>query len=251
MAAAVIRKENESKVAPWLRTMRDTARNLQAPDMHFRKLSDKQKRIIAGEISGLPVRLFAVVSNKRNMRQHNNKYARKVSGHKHWFYWWVTRLLLERVTDFCADRNKLDGTPDRKLQIEFSRRKDLRLDDFTDYFTRLWAQRGNEVLSKRRINWSVFDFQKVYFFDHRNRAGLQFADVVASSFYQAVNIHPHGRCCGDYAIMLEPRIHRNSNGKAVNEGFTIWPHSLSGLGLSEDQKAVFRHYGYPENRLTD
>jgi hypothetical protein len=249
MGAMVVRRENELMVPSWLKTIRHEAKNNQSIDLHFRKLSDRQKRIICAGVAKLPLRLFVVVSNKQNMRQHKNPSASYVSQHKHWFYWWVSRLVLERVTDFCAAQNKIHGTPDRKLRIEFSRRRDLKRHEFTDYFTRLWLQKDAAFLNKRTINWSVFDFNEVYFYDHKSRAGLQFADVVASSFFQAVNIHPHGSCCADYAKMLEPRIHQR-RAVALDEGFTVWPYSLADLSLTAAQKDVFRYYKYPEKRLT-
>jgi hypothetical protein len=195
------------------------------------------------------MRLFVVISNKQNMRRYKNQSANRISQHKHWFYWWATRLLLERVTYFCATRNEQDGTPGRTLQIEFSRRKDLKRREFTDYFTRLWAQANKPFLAKRCVDWSVFDFQNVHFHDHHTRAGLQFADVVASAFYQAVNTHPHGTCCSDYGRLLLPRVYRPTGRSALDEGFTVWPYSLAEIGLTENQKEIFRCYGYPEARL--
>lgn len=251
LSGAVVRKENEHKVPQWLKTIRDQAKNNQSVDLHFRTLSDRQKRIVCERTAQIHMRLFVVISNKRNMRRHKNQSASNISQHKHWFYWWITRLLLERVTGFCAARNKLDGTPNLKLQIEFSRRKDLKRHEFTDYFTRLWAQGNSAFLNKRQIDWSVFDSKNVHFFDHETRAGLQFADVVASAFFKAVNTHPNGTCCADYAMLLESRIHRGANGVMLDEGFTVWPPSLASLGLSEAQKEVFRHFGYPEHRLTE
>lgn len=250
MGAVVVRKENEAEVPRWLRSIRDDAKSTQSIDLHFRTLSNRQKLLVCQKLAELHVRLFVVVSNKQNMRRYRNQSASRISQHKHWFYWWIARLILERVTDFCATRNEQEGVPDRKLQIEFSRRKDLRRHEFTDYFTRLWAQAGSPYLNKRRIDWSVFDWQNVHFYDHRSRAGLQMADVVASSFYQAVNVRPHGTCYPEYAKLLMPRIYHPSNGKWLDEGFTVQPYSLADAELNEDQKEIFRHYGYPESRLT-
>lgn len=250
MGAVVVRKENEPLVPQWLRAIRDEARNNQSPDLHFRTLSDRQKRIICERVADLPVRLFVFISNKQNMRRHKNASAARVSRNKHWFYWWSARILLERITHFCAKINERDKTPGLKLEIEFSRRKDLKRSDFTDYFARLWFQGDGAYLNKRRINWSVFDSQRVEFFDHEARAGLQFADVVASSFFQAVNVRPRGRCCADYAKLLEPRVHRIPHRRPFDEGFVMQPYSLADIGLTEGQKDVFRHYGCPEERLT-
>lgn len=249
MGAAVVRKRNETAVPQWLRAIRDEAKNTQPLDLHFRKLSDRQKLIVCEKTADLRMRLFVVISNKRNMEGHRNHAAQRVSKHKHWFYWWLSRLLLERVTGFCAETNIRERTPGQKLQIEFSRRKDMRRHEFTDYFTRLWAQRENAFLNKRCIDWSVFDFEKVHFYDHETRAGLQFADIVASSFYQAANTYPNVNCCSDYARLLMPRIHHPVGGSMLDEGFTVWPYSLAEANLGNEQKQIFRDYGYPSDRL--
>lgn len=250
MGAAVVRKESEANTAQWLQSIRYAAKSNQSMDLHFRTLNDGQKKIICQSVAGLRIRLFVVISNKKNMRRYKNQKAGNISKHRHWFYWWMARLMLERITDFCAAQNVRDNTPGKKLQVEFSRRKDMKENEFTDYFTRIWAQGDGVFLKRRQINWSVFDFRSVQFFDHAARAGLQFADVVASSFFQAVNIHPHGSCYADYAKLLEPRIHRPLGGVPLDEGFVVQPNSLIEAVLREDQKEIFRYYGYPEERLT-
>ena len=250
MSAAVVRKRNEKNVPRWLKEIRDAARNNQSIDLHFRKLSDRQKRIVCEMTAKFNIRLFVVVSNKINMRQYKNNYARNISNHRHWFYWWITRLLLERVSDFCASVNQRENTPGNTMQIEFSRRKDLRKNEFSDYLTRLSLQGDRAYLNKRTIDWSVFDFQNIHFFDHETRAGLQFADVVASSFFQAINTIPHSRWCPDYAKLLKPRVHKTINGKIFDEGFTLWPHSLAQVDLTDGQKETLRHFECPETYFT-
>lgn len=247
LAAVLVRSVNEGQVQHWLRAIRDAARNRQAPSLHFRKLTDRQKLIVAERLAQLPLRIFVLISNKRNMRNHRNAKAARVSGHKHWFYWWCTRLLLERVTAYCALRNRLDGHSDGRLRLEFSRRQDLRYDQFKDYFTRIWWQE-RPVLDRRTVDWSVFDFESVTFHDHDARAGLQLADIAASAFYQAVNTHPHGSSDARSALALSPRIWRTDDG-ALDAGFSVQPGSLKHVPLTAGQRCVFEAYGYPSALL--
>lgn len=250
MGGILIRKSNETNINSWLKNVRDSANNIQSNDLHFRKLNDRQKTIVCQETAKLNIRAFVVLSNKRNMRRYKNPRASKVTSHKHWFYLWVTRLLLERMTEYCAYRNQIDQTPGLKLQLEFSRRKDIKRSSFTDYFSKLWAQQSDPFLAKRTIDWGIFNFEDIHFFDHHTRAGLQFADVVASSFYQSVNIHPHGVCKPDFAKLLKPRIARGPiNQNYYDEGFAIQPINLSSAALTDGQKEIFRFYGFPEHRL--
>lgn len=249
LGAIVVRKENERLVEQWLAEVRKLAKNTQARDLHFRALSGRQKRIVCDHLASLPVRLFVYISNKQNMRQHRNEAASKISRHKHWFYWWGVRLLLERITAFCSAQNAKAGTPKRSLQLEFSRRRDLRKSDFQNYFARLWAQGEKPYLNKRTIDWSVFDFKQVEFYDHHSRPGLQFSDVVASAFFQAVNVHPQGYCDPRFASALKPRMYAPVRRTAMDEGFIVWPHRLDRIHLTEEQKVIFRLFGFPEKFL--
>ena len=158
---------------------------------------------------------------------------------------------MERITAFCARRNRKDGYATGKLRVEFSRRRDLNYGHFKDYAARMWVQAGTERmhLRKREIDWSVFDVDAVTFHDHESRAGLQLADILASAFFQAVNTHPHGTCNPDYAALLAPRVWRFATGRALDDGFTVLPSSMRHVPLTEVQRAVFRLYGFPERRL--
>src|SRR5207248_4007568 len=133
------RAEIEPKIVEGLRLLRIAAKNTQGPDLHFRNLNDRQKRIVCAGLASMDVRLFVVVSNKRNMRRHKNDLAAAVSKTRAWFYWWMCRLLLERVTEFCERRNG-SKTPNAKVRLELSRRRDLRYYELTDYLTRVWLK---------------------------------------------------------------------------------------------------------------
>jgi len=137
VSGVVIRATNEQNVNKWLRAIRVDAKNTQPLDLHFRTLTDRQKRIICKAVAGLDVRLFVAISNKQNMRRHRNDRAATVSNTRAWFYWWMCRLLFERITEFCETMNKRENTPNRNVRFEFSRRKDLTYTEFTDYLARL------------------------------------------------------------------------------------------------------------------
>ena len=78
---------------------------------------------------------------------------------------------------------------------------------------------------------------------HKTRAGLQLADIVASSFYQAAD------CLGPGQWDLEPakalhRIMARENGKVANFGVALQPTPAWKAELTADQQAIFEHYGY-------
>src|SRR5439155_11965453 len=110
--------------------------------LHFQPLDDSSRNLVCAGISELPVRCFAVISNKANMRRYQNKRAEEASGlaGRTWFYWWITRLLLERVTDYCERRSLRDYGEPRVVRLEFSRRKGLRYAHLQAYLVWLRMQ---------------------------------------------------------------------------------------------------------------
>lgn len=196
LSAVVIRATNENASIEWLKQMRAAAKNTQSTNLHFRRLNDRQKKIVCSALSDLDVRLFVVISNKQNMRRHKNELAASVSKTRSWLYWWMCRLLLERVTDFCERRNRLENTPGQIVRLILSKRNDLWYWELSNYLARLWAQdrNGTIFLPKRTPKWSVIDFKQIFAYEHGERAGLQFADVVASAFYEAVNRDNRTEC---------------------------------------------------------
>jgi hypothetical protein len=252
LSAVVIRADTEPKIVDGLRLLRVAAKNTQGPDLHFRTLNDRQKRIVCAGLASMDVRLFVVVSNKRNMRRHKNDLAASVSKTRAWFYWWMCRLLLERVTEFCERRNG-QTTPGAKVRLELSRRRDLKYTELGDYLTRVWLkdQAGELTLDKRVPRWPVLDFNQIHAFGHEEREGLQLADVVASAFFQAVNREGDAPAKPDYAEALRERVWSKGpqeDRKWFDEGFTVFPYTLRALRLDASQKQIFRAYGFPADK---
>src|SRR6266550_4138812 len=127
LSALVVRAEAQRETI-WVRDILKQIRLEQRRTLHFQPLDDWRRNLVCAGISELPVRCFAVISNKANMRRYQNKRAEEASGlaGRTWFYWWITRLLLERVTDYCERRSLRDYGEPRVVRLEFSRRKGLR-----------------------------------------------------------------------------------------------------------------------------
>lgn len=223
LSAVVVRVEAQSE-AVWVRDILKDIRLDSRRELHFQPLSDWRKSIVCNKISQLPLRCFVAMSHKVNMRGHSNPDAARVSAGKTWFYWWMTRLLLERVTDYCERRSLRDYGAPRLVRLEFSRRGGLRYSHFQSYlyWLRIQSRAGALFLKRGDLKWSVIDpLNEVYAYDHPERAGLQLADAVASSFYQAVNGEPTPD--PQFAIALEPRITRNADNQLFGYGLKLMP----------------------------
>jgi hypothetical protein len=126
--SALVVPADMQREAIWVHKILADLRLHQRRILHFQPLDDWRQLAVCKKLAALPVRCFAVVCNKQNMRGYRNPRAEHVSysAGRTWFYWWCTRLLLERVTDYCERRSLHEHGEPKLVRIEFSRRKGLR-----------------------------------------------------------------------------------------------------------------------------
>jgi hypothetical protein len=83
------------------------------------------------------------------------------------------------------------------------------------------------MLTKRRIFWEVLDWRLAEAVSHKSSAGAQLADVVASSFYQAIDTLPPTKWNNEFAKLLKPIV-------ATDDGLHF------NYGLSRQQQSGHR-----------
>jgi hypothetical protein len=99
----------------------------------------------------------------------------------------------------------------------------------------LWLKQGD-------LSWSVIDpINEIRVFDHAQRAGLQLADAVAGSFFQAV----HGQHAP--ALALEPRMAHDAHGRIFGYSVKLMPGNYLSHA-SPDQKPVLDYYASLKKR---
>lgn len=217
----------------------------QRTDIHFKALNERRRAIVCGDISGHPCRLFVAISNKKNMQGYENRRPRHDPD---WFYKWMLRLLLERVTRFCLRRADLEGNAGRTAKIVLSRNGRLDYERFKEYLSLLREQSrlGTTYNKVGEIQWDAINLAHFSAVDHKSEAGLQFADAVASAFYQAVALNRRGACSPDFAIQLQPRIY---SVRGEHLGFGVKPLPTPRMmGLLLPQRRLFEAYGYPKEK---
>ena len=244
LSAVVFRAKWEADVVGWVEKIRDDFRVRQRRDLHYRTLSPTRKFAAATAIARLPLRGFVICSNKKNMRRHHNGNAAKIPSQE-WFYNWCVRLLLERLTNFCADRTLKDHARKLPIKIEFSRRGGHRYSQTRAYSLYLDHQRkaGSTYLDKRIVRTDMLSTELMDDYPHQDRAGLQLADVVASAFYQGAD------CLGPGAWDVGPakalaRIMAEENNSKRDFGVCLQPTPSWAANLTADQQQIFEHYGY-------
>ena len=76
---------------------------------------------------------------------------------------------------------------------------------------------------------------------------MQFADIGAGAFFQALERNRPDDCNPEFAEILKPIVAKSEYGNALGFGFKTMP-SPSDMGLSDEQKAVFEAYGYAQDK---
>jgi hypothetical protein len=241
LSAFLVRGANDPKMVTWTQDIQSEFTSTR-PDLHFNKLLPFKKTLVCSALAKKQAKCFVVMSNKKNIENYKN--PRLDADNKAWIYWFLTRLLLERVTAFCAQLVPEERKGQDKLRIIFSRRGDLTYRHFTDYLRKMYYDQGDQVLGYKELDWSVIDFDEIYAHDHGDRAGLQLADVVAGAFFQAVEINrgAQAECEPSYAKLLKPLMHHNGNRWYLGFGVKPLP-MLPEMNLTEPQKQLFNSYG--------
>lgn len=245
VGCTVIRAVNEPKLVPLVREIKRSINSLQSPDLHFRTLSEHKKLPVCQSLAGQEMRFFVMASHKQNMRRYRNPRAEAVSMHPNdWFYNFCIRVVLERLTEWCADRSIRETGRPHHVKLVFSKRGGHSYRHVETYVHLLMKQieNGTLFLTARAPDPRVLDHRLIDVIEHNKSAGCQVADVVASSFFQAANVGPK-RWTTTYAEALDPRIARKG-GLPANFGVTLLPWQNWTLRLTDDQRKIFRFYGY-------
>ncbi len=247
LSAVVIGAPNETNIVPWVRGIITKLKNHQRPDLHFNHLNPAKRRVVCSEIATLPVRCFVVCSNKKNMRGYRNPFAEKYPN-PNWFYAWLSRLLLERVTYFIREKSLEQYREIKKVRLEFSERGGLTYAALNTYFEWLKTKSagGDMYLPLGDLVWETMDRDLLHIYPHRRRAGLQLADAVASAFFKACDCCDTGQCDPEFARLLAPRMARVPDGGREISGYGVklMP-AFRKAELLPEQAAIFAHYGYP------
>ena len=244
VSAVVVSAERDQDVVDWVRDMREAVRAQQRTPLHFRKLSRPNQERVSRMLSTKDVRIFTVASHKTNMRGHQNRRLGSSLGRGE-FYNWCLRLLLERVTDWCARRSRKAAQKVEPARLIFSERGGHDYDHLTSYIDLLnmQASTGTTFLAVREITPGVISSSTCEILPHHQRAGLQLADIAASSFFQAADsqLPTHSLACAT-SLKLRTAIAPRKRDQA-EYGLLKLPFRHQGEILEAD-RPLFELFGY-------
>jgi len=255
VSAVLIRKENENQLDNWYAGMFERLIKFKGKKVHFLRLNDVNKLASCEFLARRPVKIFTVCSNKKNMKGHVNPFAELRSLDRNWFYCWLTRVLLERVTHFVLnDSVNTFGKP-KKVKLIYSHRGGLSYSQLSAYFSliKMQGRVGGLYLELGNVYFETIDMDLVEVIPHFNHLGLTFADISASAFFKACDIYHTNACDPRFAEALKPRVasvdYRDSNEienyrTYAGYGVKLLP-SFKGARMTREQSSIFKSYGYP------
>jgi Protein of unknown function (DUF3800) len=255
VAAVVTSKGHEGEVDEWVRDIMSRIRHRQSKELHFSNLNPANKLMACERILTRPVRLFCIASNKKNMKGFSNPFANLRGLDSNWFYCWMTRLLIERVSHFISTLSNKRFRESRRIKLIFSTRGGLSYSQLKAYVELLRMQsRGNTLFSQAgNIYWETLHHRLLKIAPSEKLGGLQLADVCASAFFKACDVFDTGACDPSFAEALKPIV-ACTEYQGINDqeayatysgyGLKLLP-SFGAAKLRADQKAIFDFYGYP------
>lgn len=148
-----------------------------------------------------------------------------------WFYCWMTRLLMKKITAHCGRRSLRDNGEYRTIRCEFSHRGGVRIDDIKDYYKYLSDQSRLEIMYHARhdLDWRVLSPSQFFVHPNKMTPGLQLADCVASAFFAGLEATPDGLIKPAFAKALVPRICSDHKGRRYGFGvrtMPLWAHNV-------------------------
>lgn len=221
--------------------------------LHFRNYNSKNRAKICRGLAAYRGRAFVVCSYKKTMLGYRNPRAEavgNVSSNRQHLYNFVTRLLLERVTEFVAADAKEKNIAKPKLRIVMASRRGHHFGHFKAYVLQLihQATAGSTFLDTRVVEHSVLSYNLIERCSASSHPGLQLADAVVSSVFQSIEQNsPHyGERPAELLRCVIAGKSRWSGGPLFrnNMGLTIYPAKKAANMISEDQKKFFANFDY-------
>ncbi|EMG9297657.1 DUF3800 domain-containing protein [Pseudomonas aeruginosa] len=212
LSALVIRKENDLRLVQAAKEARRLIRFADKKPIHFCKLRHEQRTPVSRIVGELPIRTVNILIHKPCIVEPEIFQQQAYS-----LYRYASRLLLERVSWLCRD-NHDPRRGNGQVELIYSNRSAMSYEDLRNYIGQLHVAPGAQHVT---IDWNVVSEDLVRAVNHDQLAGLQLADVVASSVYQAVNPNLYGDVEGSYLVNLRRTIYRHRNRKE-GYGLKFW-----------------------------
>lgn len=212
LSAAVFRTKAEAELPKLRREIRGTFDKGRKPPrvMHFRKLTHERRVNLVRTLGRFPMRAVSILIYKPAIQE-------PVFRRERYLYSYAVRLLLERISWLCAEKNRI-GEGDGTVRLRFEHRRSTSYQELRSYLSRLRSKDPEET----RIAWEVIDIDKVEAHPKDRYFGLQVADAVAGAFFQELEANRQGWSEGRYCREIK-RVVFGRRGNRRSYGAKVWP----------------------------
>ena len=185
VGCAVVRAVKEPNLVPLVQSIKQSVFSTQSPDLHFRNLVEHKKLPVCQALADADLRFFVVASNKKNMRGYRNPQAEAYpSKQQNIFYNYCIRILLERVSQWCARRSENERKKPKHVKLVFSKRGGHSYRHVQTYLHLLAKQvEGGRIYQTANIpDFRVIDHRLMEVIEHNRNAGCQIARCCCERF---------------------------------------------------------------------
>jgi len=214
ISAAVLRRSAEPELVQMWRQVRQDLGKPHGYTLHFRSLKHEQRVAVASRVAQGRLRAISIVCHKPSLIE--TEYLRTKSA----LYFYLSRYLFERISWLCRD-TRVPNDGDGSARIVFSNRSGMSYESIQEYLQKL--QLRSQTRADIEIDWTVIKPDKLTAVPHRLRDGLQVADAISSSLWQAFEVNRYGFTEDRYARELMRITYRGKNKKTIGYGIKVWP----------------------------
>lgn len=218
LSAIVGINAKEADLSSSLRSMKSSINWNPRKPLHFKKLTEKAKRLAVDVVANHSDSLRAVsvlvykpfLSSPETFQSENRLYM------------YSLRLLLERASWICQDskEKQTKSFGDGTAKVIFSNMNEVSCSRFRDYMAKLYR-----MAPSTSIDWTSIDPVRFETLSPGKHVGLELADIVASSFYCAGH-HCAKSKTAEWATRLKPVMHRSRDGRYRGAGVKFFPKAV-------------------------
>jgi hypothetical protein len=200
LSATIFRKSNQLAPVDATKEIKQVLKKGPKDVLHFRDLTHEKRIACVSTLAKHAFRTVSVASYKPDIPD-----PERYQANKYLLYRYLTRILLERVSWLCRDNVK-PGEGDGSAELIFSDRSAMSYEDIRAYINLLKTQTSTQNI---QIHWPAINPENIRAVQHAKLAGLQVADIVASSVFFALHFNQYGYAEPRYAQVLKGHAYKH------------------------------------------
>lgn len=203
LAAFITRKSTDLQTVKIIDEIRKEFKLDVKKHVHWKKLKHPEKVRYSQIMAKLQARVIGVCVHKPSLLE-PEKFQERYR-----LYFYAVRYLVERISWLTRDKHNVekwggDGT----VELLFSNRQGMSYEEMKDYLRHLKKQKegGKDI----QIEFDLVPFESIQTQTPGRSMGLQLADAVAGTFFNAFERDNYGNTESKYLQVLSPVLYRHS-----------------------------------------